>query len=778
MRAMLPIARNILGQERSLVFLTGLVVLAPFACLLIPDNRVLVPDESVIPCSSFSDYATYQLPVREYARKELREGRFPSWIPNLGCGLPLHAGQQAAICYPFITPFVLVLGVCYGSKVSIFLHFSLCFIGQYLLGRRFGLSRGGASFSGAAATLGAFPIAHIMEGHLNLLFAYAWAPWFFSALMSHLGSPGIRSSSLLAGLATLLLLTGHPQLPYYIFLCGFVWLLGSLAHGKARLHRLRCTTLLLVAAGVTSLLCAIQWLPTAELLAGGQVSTERGTVAYADQFRLRPSDLLLYLWPQVKGNALLGIPEFRTFDCFHERSAYLGLLPLVLALVALVDGTKPRWALPFAGWIAMCLTMALGRHTFLFPALVSAIPGLSAFRCPGRMLGAASFLIALLAGRGADSLARGFVPPSRRQLLLVGTVLIPITVIYLGALLQEMDVCALEEHVSFAQRNLGPWMIGLMVNVMVGIGALVVCILNTRARIWCYAILLVALIGDVAWNNAAVLRLGTAAAEPTPGELPSRDVLMRFFDRSDAASVMYQCRYSKSIDMTIREHLALIGTNEGGVLPAATERLFQAIETNSEAALAVSGCRYTYDRLTDLWTPVEGCLPRVRYFPQGSGGMVDIPLDRIGRDELDRMRGCIGATQHGICLVAENSQEIHIKVHEYSAGTLVLADTFYPGWKCMVDGSEVPIFPAHDVFRAVRVPAGAHDVVFRFRPRTLWTGALLALLGDTVLAAMGLVSAWSGLRMWWIRRRTMGKAPQGKRIPACVNYSRPLDFDN
>jgi hypothetical protein len=67
---------------------------------------------------------------------------------------------------------------------------------------------------------------------------------------------------------------------------------------------------------------------------------------------------------------------------------------------------------------------------------------------------------------------------------------------------------------------------------------------------------------------------------------------------------------------------------------------------------------------------------------------------------------------------------------------LVLSDVYYPGWSATVDDQPTPIYPANFAFRAVRIPAGSHRVMFQFEPLSWNLGLLISLV--TVVSLIGL----------------------------------------
>ncbi len=85
------------------------------------------------------------------------------------------------------------------------------------------------------------------------------------------------------------------------------------------------------------------------------------------------------------------------------------------------------------------------------------------------------------------------------------------------------------------------------------------------------------------------------------------------------------------------------------------------------------------------------------------------------------------------------SREITIKATTPVTSLLVLSEVYYPaGWQAYVDGVETEIYKTNYIVRSVIVPAGSHEIVFRFEPKmyalgytlsnTAWAVAVLCIL--------------------------------------------------
>lgn len=65
--------------------------------------------------------------------------------------------------------------------------------------------------------------------------------------------------------------------------------------------------------------------------------------------------------------------------------------------------------------------------------------------------------------------------------------------------------------------------------------------------------------------------------------------------------------------------------------------------------------------------------------------------------------------------------EMHYKVQSEAGGVVVFSEIYYPGWTATIDGEEVKLGRANYILRALRVPAGTHEVRMEFRPVSVET---------------------------------------------------------
>jgi hypothetical protein len=72
---------------------------------------------------------------------------------------------------------------------------------------------------------------------------------------------------------------------------------------------------------------------------------------------------------------------------------------------------------------------------------------------------------------------------------------------------------------------------------------------------------------------------------------------------------------------------------------------------------------------------------------------------------------------------------VEIEAKLDAPGVVVLADSFYPGWKLTIDGQPAPIHRVNRMMRGAPVDVGRHQLVYSFDPVSFKVGRLLSMAG-------------------------------------------------
>lgn len=148
-----------------------------------------------------------------------------------------------------------------------------------------------------------------------------------------------------------------------------------------------------------------------------------------------------------------------------------------------------------------------------------------------------------------------------------------------------------------------------------------------------------------------------------------------------------------------------------------------------------------------------GALPRVFLIDRYRVATGETALSLLGsatvnvRDEviLDREPAVAPRSREGATATVARwgFNEIRIDASLPDACILVLSEVYYPDWKATVDGEPADVLQANHILRALALPAGEHEIVFRYDTSLLKRGltisvstfavALLALVGAVVV---------------------------------------------
>jgi len=81
-----------------------------------------------------------------------------------------------------------------------------------------------------------------------------------------------------------------------------------------------------------------------------------------------------------------------------------------------------------------------------------------------------------------------------------------------------------------------------------------------------------------------------------------------------------------------------------------------------------------------------------------------------------------GGSARPVAIREYSANRVAVDLEGGDGGWLVLGEVWFPGWTCHIDGEPVPVHRANQAFRAVAIPPGAKEAVFRFEPESYRLG--------------------------------------------------------
>jgi hypothetical protein len=360
-------------------------------------------------------------PWHQLAKTMALNGEWPLWNPYLGNGAPLLANLQTAFFYP---PNILYffLPVEHGLTLSIYVHLVLAGLFMYGYTRHLGLQPFAATVSSLTFMLSGYLMGRTQ--FVVMVNGAAWLPLLLYLSERLIARRGWLDMIWLGLALALQLLAGHAQLWFY-----GLWLIGPYlifrTHQQTRRFKLRPLVLTTVqfstAVILALLLTMVQLLPTAEFAL--QSPRSSGAEQYfALTYSFWPWRLITLLAPNFFGHP--AEHNYWGYANFWEDHAYLGVLPLLLAVIAIWNylmrrawgpepdspslsnaskSVTPWQVIPFFAILALLsLILALGWNTPVYLLVFNFVPGFGFFQAPARLLIWYTVAMAVLAGSGAE----------------------------------------------------------------------------------------------------------------------------------------------------------------------------------------------------------------------------------------------------------------------------------------------------------------------------------------------------------------------------------------
>jgi hypothetical protein len=714
------------------------------------------------------DLSVQFYPMYRYTLELVRQGELPLWNPHQFAGFPVVGNPQAGIFYPatwLAFGFALLgLPIAQALALVILLHVWWAAWGMAVFARRYDLTLTGAFVAGVVYGMSGWMGARLYGGHYTMLIVFAWLPWFLAGWHQTLHAKTLRAvipAAVTLGMAGL---GGHPQTVLHIVLAGFV--LWSVYHHQAGWRGWWQSLLRLTAIGMLAgLFSAVILLPTAELTRLSD-RTQTG-LAFANTFAMPPAQLLTLGLP-----FLFGTPkpdDLQTFywgvDFYQETHATVGLLPIIALMLALrLNDRRMTYPLTLA---VLGVVLSLGTNGVLFAVLVRWIPGFALFRAPGRFLLLFVIAAALVVGLLLTHLQTR--PHDRRKAILAPAlkavpygvaVLLSAAILFAGWFASASHVEPMPVRAMWTANALMSSGLVLLAiwGVLWGLAgekhtqtALILAVLLVTFDVW-RATMPIAVTGDV---STQPLWQGAAAVFPTE----TSDRLRAYTDPNDFIP-------------NAPNHASAYGFNNiEGYDPLELNAYSQLMRAVGDAhnnpnnpvyrLLGVNIVASHTPREDDGWA-LMGILNDFFYYQREDAvprawvatDAILQPDDAIARQLI--VSGEVNPHETVIlhepfdCELAAGTTNVDITNYRANqvtvqtngdGGVLVLSDQFYAGWQATLDGQPTEIRRAYTVLRAVCVPAGAHEVVFHYRPRSVQIGGIIS-----IMTLLGLLGGWYRIR--------------------------------
>ena len=100
-------------------------------------------------------------------------------------------------------------------------------------------------------------------------------------------------------------------------------------------------------------------------------------------------------------------------------------------------------------------------------------------------------------------------------------------------------------------------------------------------------------------------------------------------------------------------------------------------------------------------------------------------------------------------LTAFKPDHLEYKSNNSSAGLAVFSEVYYTnGWNAYVDNEPVDIYRANYILRAIKIPAGEHNIEMRFEPASYAIGEGVSLAGSILFVLFGAGVAYARWKNW------------------------------
>ncbi|HEV8726286.1 MAG TPA: YfhO family protein [Candidatus Binatia bacterium] len=741
----------------------------------------------------YRDLTNYFYPLRYSLYESYRAGELPLWDRHFAQGFPNLAGFQSGAFYPphfvfFFLPFFAAI------RVLFVFHFFLAAIGTYALLRRWSYSWDLSIVGSLLFTFGGVIVS--LSNLLNHFQTAVWLPWLILTWEQLLLTPKWRNFIAVTFIASLQILAGSPEL--FAMSMGLALFDGFRIRDSE--PRVSCFRVFGFALACNLLMVAVimaQILPTAELVMGSRRS-QSIPAAEAFMWSFKPSSLinLFFLDKEVELNISTGLRLFFTRDVSLLITNYFGIISIFGIALWTYYATR-RERILLTALALGSLAIALGGNALVYPYLFKHFPFLSAVRFPEKFFFLTYSLVIFMTIGGLRSLLLDETKQLRGPVIILASICVAWLGLYLSLRFHSgivSDFIAENSSIPPLSDIHARATVSVLTNLQrqvilsLALFFLLVLVKVDKIRPLLFSVLLLSVVYvDLAWAHRSFLftvkpdrALGSA-----PVIQPAEAKLTRFFyypsphDLHPAFySVMGRPTFEQAVALSFENYLPNVGVFHGvdyfqeidalnrrqysDFLSFANnldfERQIKLLSTFnvgylvSFRELPENGVRLMgrFPKYFSWLYRVDRAVPRAYVVGKAIVEKESVKaLQRLSTAEFEPLREVILDGDAPIRPSSHLKAQAIIERYENNVvtiqtaasedGILVLADSYYPGWKVFVDGKETKIFKANHFFRAVVSPKGNHRIEFRYEPWSFRLGIIISTFTLVCVVAISLV---------------------------------------
>jgi hypothetical protein len=662
---------------------------------------------------------------RQLFKAGLDQGSVPFWNPYLFSGTPLLANPSVAYLYPPNWLYS-VLPVYRVYLILVLFHLWWAMAGMSVLIAKIAGKQSLAArlFGATAFGLSGYFSARIWAGHGEIIAAASWLPWVFTAF--YLLFKGYSNKRLVVAAATLALqiLSGYQTIS--LFTLEAVGLAGLIFIVSKKDIRVLLSGIAAVILGM--MLAAGQLFPAFEYF-GHSIRTYDFGYDWAARGAWTLDTLIQFVRPFALGDQ-------RTFSGpppnYHEQAVFAGAVTLLLAAAAAITVAvkkKRQFYLPvivFAAVVIISLFVSMGPnfHVNIHGIIYDFLPLYRNIRFPARHGVLVAFGLATLGSIGV-----AFVRHRLAQVFLLAVLLVEM--LPFARHFVEVKLVPGSQHdqalVTKITKDKKPYR--TLQNFGVGVAP--------RDALDFDAVMVYRIFSATGYDPSILKDyydfVDLGAGNPDPSVL-NHDVQVPLMDIFSPAIDFLNIKYL--VVPTIYDPASWYPGVKYKLIREDLNRGYRLYENQSP--LPRFFLVWSVTILPDREAVRQVILNRTADLSQTIllNSQTDLPFNAPDPDCQENFFPEVITKKYAL-------NEIILETTASCAAYLSTSEVMYPGWRAQIDGTNVPVLTANLAFRALAVPAGKHEIRFKFIPASLFSGGLVSFLALAFAIRLWLYSSRS-----------------------------------